>query len=97
MVSTQGMSMGSLRYLVLAMYSNMTAAMPETMAEKMKTTGISGEFHQGFALREPKMNPTYPCRMKADGMPTTVTIQLTLWSMARARGLILSEPSVIMR
>ena len=36
----------------------MTAAIPETMAEKMNTTGISGEDHQGLALTEPKMNPT---------------------------------------
>ena len=40
------------------MYTSMTAAMPETMAEKMKTTGISGEDHQGLAFTLPKMNPT---------------------------------------
>jgi hypothetical protein len=32
--------------------------MPDTIAEKRNTTGISGEDHQGFALTEPKMNPT---------------------------------------
>ena len=32
--------------------------MPETMAENRNTIGISGEDHQGFALMEPKMNPT---------------------------------------
>ncbi len=36
----------------------MTAAMPDTMAEKMKTTGMSGDDHQGLALMEPKMKPT---------------------------------------
>ena len=71
--------------------------MPETMAEKMNTTGINGEFHLGLALMEPKMKPTYPWRMKAEGMPTSVTIHPTLWSMASARGLMLSEPSVITR
>ena len=40
------------------MYSTRTAAMPETMAEKRKTTGMRGEDHQGLALIEPKMNPT---------------------------------------
>ena len=49
-----------------------TAAMPETMAEKMKTIGIRGEDHQGFALIDPKMKPTYPCRRKAEGIPMTV-------------------------
>ena len=59
------------------MYSSITAAMPETMAEKRKTTGISGDDHQGLALTEPKMKPTYPCSRKAEGMPTRVTIQPT--------------------
>ena len=36
----------------------MTPAIPDTMAEKMKTTGISGDDHQGLALMEPKMKPT---------------------------------------
>src|ERR1035437_8928369 len=96
-VSTQGMSIGSFRHFVVTMYSSITAAMPDTIAEKMKTTGINGEFHQGFALIEPKMKPTYPCNMKADGIPTSVTIQPTLWSIARARSLMLLEPSVIAR
>ncbi len=52
--------------------------MPETMAEKMNTTGISGDDHHGLALIEPKMNPTYPCSMNADGMPISVTIQPTV-------------------
>ena len=33
-------------------------AMPETIAEKMNTTGISGDDHHGLALIDPKMNPT---------------------------------------
>ena len=32
--------------------------MPETIAEKMKTMGMSGEDHQGLAFTEPKINPT---------------------------------------
>jgi len=36
----------------------MTPATPDTIAEKMKTTGINGEDHQGLALMEPKMKPT---------------------------------------
>ncbi len=31
--------------------------MPETMAETMKMTGISGVIHRAFALTEPKMKP----------------------------------------
>ena len=46
--------------------------MPETMAEKMKTMGMSGEDHQGLALTDPKMKPTYPCSKKAEGIPITV-------------------------
>ena len=67
--------------------------MPDTIAEKMNTTGISGEFHQGFALIEPKMKPTYPCRMNAEGMPISVTIQPTLSSTASDPSLRLVEPS----
>jgi hypothetical protein len=37
---------------------SITAAMPETIAEKRKTIGISGVDHQGLALIEPKMKPT---------------------------------------
>ena len=58
MVSTQRMSIWTRRSFEVSMYINMTAAMPETMAEKMKTTGISGEDHQGLAFTEPKMKPT---------------------------------------
>jgi hypothetical protein len=32
--------------------------MPDTMAEKRKTIGMSGVDHQGLAFTEPKMNPT---------------------------------------
>jgi hypothetical protein len=51
----------------------MTTAMPETMAEKRKTTGMSGVDHQGLALTEPKIKPTYPWSKNADGMPMRVT------------------------
>ena len=67
--------------------------MPETMAEKMNTTGISGDDHQGLALIEPKMKPTYPCSRKADGMPISVTIQPTWSSMCSERSLMLSSPA----
>ena len=56
-----------------AMYSTITAAMPETMAENRNTMGISGVDHHGLAFTEPKMKPTYPCSRKAEGMPITVT------------------------
>ena len=54
------------------MYKSRTAAIPDTMAENRKTTGIIGEDHHGFALIDPKMKPTYPCSRNADGMPITV-------------------------
>ena len=47
--------------------------MPDTIAENRKTIGISGVDHHGFALIEPKMNPTYPWSRNADGMPMTVS------------------------
>ncbi len=31
--------------------------MPETTADMMKMTGISGDIHNAFAFTEPKMNP----------------------------------------
>ena len=55
--------------------------MPETIAEKRKTIGMRGVDHQGFALTDPKMNPTYPCRRKADGMPMIVMKCPTLSSI----------------
>ena len=54
---------------MMIMYRRMTSATPDTIAEKRKTIGIRTLLHHGFALMEPKMNPTYPCRRKADGMP----------------------------
>ena len=36
----------------------MTSAMPETMADKRKTIGMSTLLHHGLALTEPKMKPT---------------------------------------
>ena len=77
------------------MYSSITAGNADTIAEKMNTTGISGEDHHGFALIDPKMNPTYPCSRNAEGMPIKVTIQPTRSSIARERSLMLVEPSVI--
>jgi len=72
------MSIGSPRSGVITMYSRITAAMPETMAEKRKTMGISTLLHHGFALIDPKMNPTYPCSRNADGIPMMV-ITLTIF------------------
>ncbi len=40
------------------MYISRTSAIPETIAEKRKTIGMRGVDHHGFALIEPKMNPT---------------------------------------
>src|ERR1035438_268735 len=95
MVSKHGMSTGVFRTRAVNWYSNITAAMPETMAENRNTTGISGDDHHGLALIEPKMKPTYPCSRKAEGMPISVTIQPTRSSMASERGLMLLDPSVI--
>src|ERR1039458_34804 len=97
MVSMQRISIFCLRILLIAMYNSITPAIPETMAEKMNTTGINGDDHQGFDLSEPKMNPTYPCNRKAEGIPIKVTIQPTRSSIASERGLMLLEPSVITR
>ena len=35
----------------------MQSAMPETIADMMKMTGISGVIQRAFALTEPKMKP----------------------------------------
>ena len=80
-----------------AMYSSSTAAIPDTMAENRNTIGISGVDHHGFALMEPKMNPTYPCSRNADGMPITVTAYPTLSSNRSAAGLTFIEPRVSIR
>src|SRR5271169_1857378 len=94
MVSRQGMTTGVLRTRAVNWYSNITVAIPETMAENRNTIGISGDDHHGFALTEPKMNPTYPCRRKAEGMPITVMTQPTLSSMRRLRSLMFDDPRV---
>ena len=86
MVSTQGMSISSPRRRVIAMYISITPAIPETIAEKRKTIGISGVDHHGLAFTEPKMKPTYPCSRKADGMPITVTTKPTRSSIAQRLG-----------
>jgi hypothetical protein len=51
-----------------------TRDMPDTMAEKRKTIGIKTLDHQGLALIDPKIKPTYPCNRKAEGIPITVII-----------------------
>src|SRR5450759_5408099 len=94
-VSTHGMSIFPPRATVIAMYSSMTVAIPDTMAEKRKTIGMSGVDHQGFALIEPKMNPTYPCRRKEDGLPTIVRKVPSLWSIRSDSSEMLSTPSDI--
>ena len=80
---------------VISMYSSITSAIPETMAEKIKTTGINGVDHHGLAFIEPKMNPTYPCSRKAEGIPITVINHPAFSSIARARSLMFVDPSVI--
>jgi len=70
----------------------MTSAMPETIAEKRKTMGITGVDHHGFALIEPKMNPTYPWSRNADGMPMIVMKRPSLSSILRDSSLTLSTP-----
>jgi hypothetical protein len=52
------MSIVLLRNQLSAMYSRGRAPRPRRSPEKRKTIGISGVDHQGFALTEPKMNPT---------------------------------------
>src|SRR5664280_1911436 len=66
------MSMGMPFRKQTSMYMRSTRAMPDTMAEKRNTIDITGVDHHGFAFTEPKMKPTYPCRRKAEGMPTIV-------------------------
>ena len=91
------MSIARRRAHVTSMYSSITSAMPDTIAEKMNTTGISGVDHHGFAFTDPKMNPTYPCNRNAEGMPMTVISQPAFSSIARARSLTFVDPSVITR
>src|SRR3989304_2438685 len=69
----------------------MTMAIPETIAEKRKTTGNMTLLHQGLALMEPKINPTYPCSRKADGMPMIVIVFTVFLSKATAFSLISVE------
>src|SRR5919112_337234 len=88
------MSIAAFLTFMKTAYSTMTAAIPDTIAENKNTIGISGVDHHGFALIDPKMNPTYPCNRNADGMPMTVTVYPTLSSMIRAPSLTLSDPSV---
>src|SRR3990172_1322187 len=67
--------------------------MPDTIAENRNTTGMSGVDHHGFALMDPKMNPTYPCNRNADGMPMTVMMRPILSSRRSASGLMSSLQS----
>src|SRR5689334_17268328 len=78
-------------------YSNITAAIPETMAENRNTIGMRGELHHGFAFTDPKMNPTYPCSRNADGMPMMVMTQPTLSSIRRLCSLMFDDPRVSAR
>ena len=66
------MSIAVRRMNEVSMYIRRTSAIPETIAENRNTTGINGVDHQGFALIDPKIKPTYPCRRKAEGIPMTV-------------------------
>src|SRR5581483_12185863 len=93
MVSTQGISMRRPCRRESAMYMSITSAIPDTMAEKMNTIGMSGMDHHGLALIDPKMKPTYPCSRNADGMPTMVTIFPTSSSSASASSEMSSDHS----
>ncbi|GBE02359.1 hypothetical protein BMS3Abin08_01806 [bacterium BMS3Abin08] len=42
---------------IITIYVSMHSAIPETIADMIKITGISGVIHRAFALTEPKMNP----------------------------------------
>src|SRR4030067_667947 len=46
----------------MIMYSRITSAIPETIAENRKTIGIRTELHHGVALIDSKMKATYPWR-----------------------------------
>src|SRR5688572_22350552 len=93
MVSRHTMSTGTLRYQVITRYISITSAIPDTIAENRNTIGIIGVDHHGFAFTDPKMNPTYPWRRNADGMPTIVTKRPTRSSTRSASSLILLDPS----
>src|SRR3990172_7916027 len=67
-------------------YRIRTRLIPETIAENRKTIGIRTLLHQGFALMEPKMKQTYPCRRNADGMPMRVMACTALLSNFREPG-----------
>src|SRR3989304_6200689 len=69
----------------------MTMAIPDTIAEKRNTMGIMTLLHQGLALMEPNINPTYPWRRKADGMPIIVMIFTVFLSKATASSLMSVE------
>src|SRR3972149_3322493 len=58
----------------------MTSAIPDTMADMRKTIGISTLLHHGFAFTDPKINPTYPWRRNADGIPMMVIVLMALLS-----------------
>ncbi len=88
------MSTSAPRIQVISMYSRSTVAIPDTMAEKRKTMAIIGVDHQGLALIEPKMKPTYPWRRKAEGMPMRVSTYPTRSSARSAASLTSSDPRV---
>ena len=77
------------------MYMSITRAIPETMAENRKTIGISGVDHQGLALTEPKMKPTYPWSRNAEGTPMIVMRRASFSSISRERGEMVSTPRLM--
>ena len=60
------------------------SAIPETTADIIKITGISGDIHKAFALTEPKIKPAYPCRKQATGIPTAARILIAFLSVVIA-------------
>ena len=58
--------------------------MPETTADMMKITGMRGVIQRALAFTDPKMNPTYPWRKQATGIPTPARMVATRSSSLRA-------------
>ena len=52
----------------------MQSAIPETTADIIKMTGISGDIQSALALTEPKMKPAYPWRKQATGIPIAASM-----------------------
>ena len=65
------------------------------MAEKMNTTGISGDDHQGLALMEPKMKPDIAVQQKGRRNADQRDDPAHSLVDGSERSLMLLEPSVM--